>query len=105
MYGKKSYGNSASGSKNKKTTSTTTESSNSIDDDPDLCTSGNIDTIFNGPNGYTYVFKGDRYWKLTDSGVARGYPKLIAKSWPGLPTGVDAAFTYKNNKTYFFKVR
>lgn len=61
--------------------------------------------MFNSADGQTYVFKGDRYWKLTDDGVARGYPRLVTKSWPGLPTKIDAAFTYKNGKTYFFKVR
>lgn len=47
---------------------------------------------------------GDRYWRLTSDGVAVGYPKLISHSWKGLPGNIDAAFTYKNGKTYFFKV-
>lgn len=46
---------------------------------------------------------GDYYWKLTDSGLAQGFPKSIAGSWSGLPGNIDAAFTYKTNKTYFFK--
>lgn len=46
---------------------------------------------------------GDHYWKLTEDGVAAGYPRQIAKSWPGLPSNIDAAFTYRNGKTYFFK--
>jgi len=40
---------------------------------------------------------------LIDGGVARGFPKSIAGTWSGLPGNIDAAFTYKNEKTYFFK--
>lgn len=46
---------------------------------------------------------GDYYWKLTNDGLAQGYPKSIAGTWSGLPGSMDAAFTYKNGKTYFFK--
>lgn len=49
------------------------------------------------------MLKGSNYWKLTDDSVAEGYPKPISSGWPGLPGGIDAAFTYKNGKTYFFK--
>lgn len=46
---------------------------------------------------------GEHYWRLTESGVSAGYPRLISRAWPGLPANIDAAFTYKNGKTYFFK--
>lgn len=46
---------------------------------------------------------GDYYWKLTDDGLAQGFPKSIACTWYGLPGNIDAAFTYTNGKTYFFK--
>ncbi|XP_050353674.1 matrix metalloproteinase-14 isoform X2 [Nymphalis io] len=72
-------------------------------EDPALCADPNIDTIFNSAEGSTFVFKGEHYWRLTESGVAAGYPRLIARAWPGLPGNIDAAFTYKNGKTYFFK--
>jgi hypothetical protein len=49
------------------------------------------------------VLTGDHYWKLTEDGIAAGYPRSISKSWPGLPSKIDAAFTYRNGKTYFFK--
>lgn len=49
------------------------------------------------------LFSGLHYWKLTDTSIATGYPRLISKSWIGLPGNLDAAFTYKNGKTYFFK--
>lgn len=46
---------------------------------------------------------GDYYWKLTVDGLAQGFPKPISGTWSGLPGNIDAAFTYKNGKTYFFK--
>ena len=49
-----------------------------------------------------WVLLGDEYWKLTDDGVEAGYPKKIS-TW-GLPNNLDAAFTWTNGKTYFFKV-
>ncbi|XP_041974462.1 matrix metalloproteinase-14 isoform X2 [Aricia agestis] len=72
-------------------------------EDPALCADPSIDTIFNSADGSTFVFKGDHYWRLTETGVAAGYPRLISRAWPGLPGSIDAAFTYKNGKTYFFK--
>ncbi|XP_044752537.1 matrix metalloproteinase-14 isoform X2 [Coccinella septempunctata] len=69
----------------------------------DLCKDPKIDTIFTSADGQTYVFKGDKYWRLTDTSIAPGYPKPISSNWPGLPGNIDAAFTYKNGKTYFFK--
>ncbi|XP_049821861.1 matrix metalloproteinase-14 isoform X3 [Aethina tumida] len=71
--------------------------------DQSLCKDPKFDTIFNSAEGYTYIFKGDKYWRLTDESVAPGYPKSISQGWPGLPGNIDAAFTYKNGKTYFFK--
>lgn len=49
-------------------------------------------------------FPGKYYWKLTDNGVASGYPRRISSTWKELPSNIDAAFTYRNGKTYFFKV-
>lgn len=46
---------------------------------------------------------GEYYYKLTDDGIESGYPRLISRTWMGLPGNIDAAFTYKNGKTYFFK--
>jgi matrix metalloproteinase-14 (membrane-inserted) len=68
-----------------------------------LCKNPKVDTIFNSAEGYTYIFKGNKYWRLTDDSVSAGYPKLISNGWPGLPGDINAAFTYKNGKTYFFK--
>lgn len=71
--------------------------------DDALCKDPSFDTIFNSAEGYTYIFKGDKYWRLTEESVAAGYPKKISDGWAGLTGKVDAAFTYKNGKTYFFK--
>lgn len=48
---------------------------------------------------------GNKYWRVRDGhkGLASGYPKDIASTWPELPEYIDAAFTSKTNKTYFFK--
>ena len=32
-----------------------------------------------------------------------GYPRSISADWDGLPSSLDAAFTWTNGKTYFFK--
>ncbi|XP_058053463.1 matrix metalloproteinase-14 isoform X1 [Anopheles bellator] len=71
--------------------------------DSELCSSANIDAIFNTADGSTYAFKGNQYYKLTENAIADGYPKKISDGWPGLPGNIDAAFTYKNGKTYFFQ--
>jgi matrix metalloproteinase-14 (membrane-inserted) len=47
---------------------------------------------------------GDYYWKLTDTGIATGYPRKISADWPSLPSNLDAAFSWSNGKIYFFKV-
>ncbi|KAL1513726.1 hypothetical protein ABEB36_003098 [Hypothenemus hampei] len=77
--------------------------SESSSPDSSLCQDSSFDTIFNSAEGFTYIFKGDKYWRLTEESIAPGYPKIISDGWPGLPGNIDAAFTYKNGKTYFFK--
>lgn len=47
---------------------------------------------------------GSQYWELTDEGAAPGYPRSISADWGGLPSNIDAAFTWTNGNTYFFKV-
>ncbi|XP_025201188.1 matrix metalloproteinase-16 isoform X1 [Melanaphis sacchari] len=82
---------------------TTQEPPGAEGSDAELCTDTKVNALFNSANGETFVFKGDYYWKLTDDGLAQGFPKPIAGTWSGLPGNIDAAFTYKNGKTYFFK--
>ena len=44
-----------------------------------------------------------QYWRLTDESIANGYPRRISRDWDRLPSNLDAAFTWTNGKTYFFK--
>ena len=73
-------------------------------DNTDLCEGkGYIDTIFSNADGDFFVFKGRHYYKLTDDSIADGYPRKISVDWPGLPDNVDAAVSWENGYTYFFK--
>ncbi|KAL0106206.1 hypothetical protein PUN28_016126 [Cardiocondyla obscurior] len=74
------------------------------EEDPALCKDPKVDAMFNTKDGEIIAFKGKHYWKLTDNGVASGYPRRITSTWKELPSNIDAAFTYRNGKTYFFKV-
>jgi len=48
-------------------------------------------TFTNDTEGF--VFKGDKFWRLTKKGIAPGYPRLIASHFGGqLPNNIDAAF-------------
>ncbi|XP_027228336.1 stromelysin-3 isoform X1 [Penaeus vannamei] len=68
-----------------------------------LCGDPSVDAIVTMSDQNTYVFKGSRYWRLTEKGVDSGYPKSISEDWDGLPSNIDAAFTWTNGKTYFFR--
>ena len=69
-----------------------------------LCQDTRIDSIVRTADGDSYVFRRDKYWKLTKDSVADGYPRKITDDWPGLPSNLDAAFTWENTgATYFFK--
>ncbi|XP_070554810.1 matrix metalloproteinase-19-like [Ptychodera flava] len=56
-------------------------------------------------DGKIYVFKGSRYyiWNEFTEKVYPGAVRRIRKHWRGLPKGIDAAFQWKNRRTYFFK--
>jgi len=69
----------------------------------ELCRSNTVDTMVSLKDGVTYAFKGEKYWKLTDTSVEAGYPRAISDDWAGLAGNLDASFTWKNGKTYFFK--
>ena len=68
----------------------------------DVLCEGRLDTILT-TQGQTFVFYGSKYWKLTESGVKRGYPQPIAEGWDQLPWSLDASFTWTNGNSYFFK--
>jgi matrix metalloproteinase-14 (membrane-inserted) len=59
--------------------------------------------IITKSNDY-YAITGEKYWKLEAEAVAPGYPRSIRADWEGLPGNIDAAFTWTNGRTYFFKV-
>ena len=60
----------------------------------ELCVDTKFDTIAMTDDKETYVFKNNKYWKLTEVAVAPGYPKYISRDWKGLPSKLDAAFTW-----------
>lgn len=88
----------------KSTVKTTTQSTEP--DDGAFCKISSLDAVLT-IDGVIYVFQGDKYYRLSDNtvglAVADGYPKTISEGWPGLPSNLNAAFHYKNGKTYFFK--
>jgi len=70
----------------------------------ELCeTNTRLDAIVTTKDTNTYVFKGNKYFKLNDDGVEPGYPRFISSGWGGLPSNIDAAFTWTNGKTYIFR--
>lgn len=73
-------------------------------DGPDLCQDGKIDAVTRISDGSTYVFKGNHYYKVETNGLADGYPRRISQDWDGLPGNLDAALTWADGKTFFFKV-
>ena len=75
-------------------------------EDPILCSEASVDALITaGSQKQTYVFKGSHYWRLTDTGVEKSYPRLISRYWKGVPDNIDAAFSWpQNNRIYFFKV-
>ena len=81
--------------KPKKTASTTSTTS--------FTCKGYLDTMVTTSKGVTYSFLGGKYSKLSDTSIEPGYPRLISQGWAGLPWNLDAAFTWTNGKTYFFK--
>ncbi|CAG7816605.1 unnamed protein product [Allacma fusca] len=68
-----------------------------------LCDDPKIDAIAHMADGFTYVFKGSDFYRLTENGVADGYPKKIRTMFGTLEDNLDAAFTWTNDRTYFFK--
>jgi len=69
----------------------------------ELCDKAKIDTMVTLQNDTTFAFKGNKYWKLTDTSIEPGYPRSITADWDGLPGDLDAAFTWNNGRSYFFK--
>ena len=96
LYGRKGEKKPQSSTKKPEVTSTV---DTRVDE---LCQNSTIDSIITTSEG-TYTFKGDMFWKLTPDSIAPGYPKPVSKFWDGLPSDIDASFTWTNGKSYFFK--
>ena len=77
--------------------------SSTPDSDEDLCQDSSVDSMLTTLEGDSYAFKGGIYWKLTEDSIAPGYPRSIYEDWDGLPSGIQASFSWVNGKTYFFK--
>ncbi|KAL7735772.1 hypothetical protein ACLKA6_017779, partial [Drosophila palustris] len=57
-----------------------------------------------GHNNRTYLTSGTLYWRIDEytGKVELDYPRDMS-IWAGVGYNIDAAFQYKNGKTYFFK--
>lgn len=59
-----------------------------------------FDTIVVDHRGNVCVLAGRFYYNLNETNPP---PRKISAKWPKLPPNVDAAITYRDQKTYFFK--
>ncbi|XP_046744993.1 matrix metalloproteinase-2-like isoform X1 [Diprion similis] len=57
-----------------------------------------------GKNKKVYLYRGERFWRFnaTSRTLDPGYPHNIRR-WRGIPSHIDAAMTWIDGKTYFFK--
>ncbi|XP_043202426.1 matrix metalloproteinase-2-like [Amphibalanus amphitrite] len=71
--------------------------------DAALCADGRLDAALMDRDTM-YVFRGHSYWRLTETGVATGYPRNISAGWDGLPAPLDAALYHSATEhIYMFK--
>ena len=72
---------------------------------PDLCTDFRIDAADCNEKDECFFFRDQYIWRINDdTGVHKGYPKLISQIFPGFPGKVDSVFTEENSgRTYLFK--
>lgn len=63
----------------------------------------NLDAAFVwSGNGKLYFIKGNSYYRYNGGeGIGSDYPRSMGV-WKGLPSKIDAAFQYTNDRTYFF---
>lgn len=63
---------------------------------------GPVDCALHWDNGYTFIFKGEFYWKFYNMNLI--YFRKISEGFKGVPNNLDAAFVWGGNgKTYFIK--
>ncbi|XP_055640676.1 72 kDa type IV collagenase-like [Toxorhynchites rutilus septentrionalis] len=60
-----------------------------------------IDAGVDDIDGNAYILSGDNYYVLNGGSPSDAAP--ISSKWPGLPGNIDAAFRFKDGRTYFFK--
>ncbi|XP_050405986.1 matrix metalloproteinase-16 isoform X2 [Patella vulgata] len=70
---------------------------------PSICNDPTIDAITRTTDGLTYVFKGQKYYRLNGYGVDLGYPRDISWDWKGVEGPIDGVVHWDNGFTYFFK--
>lgn len=63
-----------------------------------------IDAACSASRGSSYLFMGDKVWKIGTYGIESGYPKLIKAQFPKAPVNINAAIRYNGNCIYIFKV-
>ncbi|KAF7250821.1 Neutrophil collagenase [Varanus komodoensis] len=64
-----------------------------------------IDAAFSDPDsGKTYFFVGNKYWRYDEirRSMEKGYPRFIAKDFPGVKPRIDAALNHEGY-IYFFQ--
>ena len=51
------------------------------------------------------MLQGSQYYRYNDQldRVETGYPQAISSGWPGIPDNIDAAFSFNETVSYFFK--
>ncbi|KAG8227946.1 hypothetical protein J437_LFUL008390 [Ladona fulva] len=57
-----------------------------------------------GKNDKIFIFSDDRYWRFNESTsmMDEGYPQPMGR-WRGVPENLDAALTWTDGATYFFR--
>ena len=83
------------------TQTTTTNAPTTTSSVPETCDTS-VDVMVHAGDGYTYAFKGDSFWPISDRGQWTGALK-ISDFWSELPGHLDAAFTRADKTTLFFK--
>ncbi|KAK3781213.1 hypothetical protein RRG08_047754 [Elysia crispata] len=64
----------------------------------------NIDASFVwSKNKITYFIKGNQYWRYSTNEADPEYPKPLSLWGTGMPSRIDAAVRWRNDKTYFFR--